>query len=125
MGLEAATLAIMALLHLTDSLGGGLRSFSALDAGVAEAVICLVLYFGAARLMRGAPRARAVAIASTAFAIVGFTSGVGATVRGGDALDIAYHLTMLPLLLLTLRALLRTADKKKSTSVNYLERSLT
>ena len=84
MGLESATLAVMAFLHLTSSLGGGLKSFSAPDAGVAEAVICIVLTYGAVRLFRGAPRARGVAIASTAFAIVGFVIGLGATVGGAE-----------------------------------------
>lgn len=124
MGLEATTLAVMALLHLTSSLGAGLDSFSAPDAGVAEAVICIVMAYGAARLMRGAPRARGVAIASTALAIVGFVIGLGETVRGGDAIDIAYHVTMLPLLVLTLRALVRR-PAQGTTPVNRLERSLT
>ncbi len=115
----------MALLHLTSSLGAGLDSFSAPDAGVAEAVICIVMAYGAVRLMRGAPRARGVAIASTAFAIVGFVIGLGETVRGGDALDIAYHVTMLPLLVLTLRALVRRPAQATTTPVNRLERSLT
>ena len=125
MGLEAATLAAMALLHLTSSLGAGLDSFSAPDAGVAEAVICIVMAYGAVRLMRGAPRARGVAIASTALAIVGFVIGLGETVRGGDAIDIAYHVTMLPLLVLTLRALVRRPAQGTTTPVNRLERSLT
>jgi peptidoglycan/LPS O-acetylase OafA/YrhL len=125
MGLEALTLAVMALLHLTSSLGGGLNSFSAPDAGVAEAVIGIVLAYGAVSLMRGAPRARAIAIASTALAIVGFVIGLGSTLRGGDAGDIAYHVTMLPLLVLTLRALVRRPAQDTTTPVNRLERSLT
>lgn len=125
MGLEAATLAVMAVLHLTGSLGVGLKSFSSLDAGVAEAVICVVLAYAASRLMRGEPRARIVAIASTAFAIVGFAIGIGTTVRGGDAIDIAYHVTMLPLLLLTLRALMRRPPRRPGITETYLERSLT
>ena len=125
MGLEALTLAVMAFLHLASSLGGGLNSFSAPDAGVAEAVICVVLAYGALRLMRGASRARAIAMASTALAIVGFVIGLGSTLRGGDAVDIAYHVTMLPLLVLTLRALLRRPANETTTPVNRLERSLT
>lgn len=120
MDLEAATLAIMALLHLTGSVVG-----SSVDAGVAEAVICAVLMYGAARLMRGAPRARGVAIASVAFAIVGFAIGLGETVRGANAIDVAYHVTMLPLLALTLRALVRRVPRDKTTPVNYFQRSLT
>jgi hypothetical protein len=125
MALEAATLAAMALLHLSGSLGGGLTSFSAPAAGIAEAVICVVLTYGASRLIRGGPRARAAAIASTTFAIAGFAIGLSATVGGGDALDIAYHVTMLPLLVLTLWALLRRAPRAENTRVNHLKRSLT
>lgn len=123
--LEAATLAAMSLLHLTGSLGAGLQSFSASSAGIAEAVICVVLAYGASRLMRGAPRARAVAVASMIFAILGFAIGLRATIGRGDAIDIAYHVTMLPLLVLTLWALLRRAPRTVTTHVNHLERSLT
>ena len=125
MGLEAATLAVMALLHLAGSLGGSLSSFSAPDAGVAEAVIFIVLAYGATGLMKGKPRARAVAIAATVFAIAGFVVGLSETVRGGQALDIAYHVTMLPLLALTLRALMRRRVQATNAPVNPLERSLT
>lgn len=125
MGLQATTLAVMALLHLSSSLGGGLNSFSAPEAGIAEAVIGIVLAYGAARLMRGVPRARAIAIAATVFAIAGFIVGLGETIRGAGAIDIAYHVTMLPLLGLTLRALVRRPAHRTNTPVNRLERSLT
>lgn len=125
MGLEAAALAVMALLHLAGSLGGSLSSFSAPDAGLAEAVICIVLAYGANGLIKGKPRARAVAIAATVFAIAGFVVGLGETVRGGQPLDIAYHVTMLPLLALTLRALVRRPAQGTNTPVNPLEGSLT
>lgn len=125
MGLEAATLAAMALLHIAGSLGGSLSSFSAPDAGIAEAVICIVLAYGATGLMKGRPRARAVAIAATVFAIAGFVVGLAETVRGGQALDIAYHVTMLPLLALTLRGLVRRPLQGTNTPINSLERSLT
>ncbi len=39
--------------------------------------------------------------------ILGFIVGLYLTVQGGDAIDLAFHATMLPLLLLTLLALLR------------------
>lgn len=125
MELEAATLAVMAVLHLAGSFGGSLRSFSAPEAGVAEAVICLVLAYGATGLMRGRPRARAVAIAAVVFAIAGFVVGLGETVRSGQALDIAYHVTMLPLLALTLSALARRPARDTGTPINPVERSLT
>jgi hypothetical protein len=125
MGLEAATLAVMAVVHLAGSLGGSLSSFSAPDAGIAEAVICLVLAYGATGLMKAGPRARAAAIAALVFAIAGFVVGLGETVTGGQPLDIAYHVTMLPVLALTLRAVARRPAQGTNTPVNSLERSLT
>src|SRR5262249_31399218 len=73
-------------------------------AGTAEAVIGAVLLLGALALVR---KRRNAAIAATAFAIVGFLVGLSFTLRGGDGVDVAYHATMLPILLLTLLALLR------------------
>ena len=108
MAFEATTLAIMSFLHLDDVLTGGSRPFQQTDAGVAEAVIGLALVYGAASLVRNPPRARRVATATTGFAIAGFVVGLSFTIRGGDAIDIAYHATVLPLLLLTLAALLRS-----------------
>ena len=46
-------------------------------------------------------------LAALPFAIVGFLIGLSFTIRGGDAIDIAYHATVLPLLPLTLAVLLR------------------
>jgi hypothetical protein len=77
------------------------------DAGIAEALICVALACGAISLVRDRVRGRGVAQGTVAFAIVGFLIGLSFTVRGGDAIDIAYHATVLPLLLLTPAALLR------------------
>jgi hypothetical protein len=103
-GLEAATLAIMSILHLTGILAGGTRPFRPTDAGIAEVVICGVLLGGAAALVRDPLRGRLIALAALAFAIVGVIVGLSFTVRGGDAIDIAYHATLLPVLLITLLA---------------------
>ena len=103
----AATLAVMSFLHLSGILGGGTKSFNPSGAGVAEAVICLVLSYGATGLLRTWPRAQKVALAATGFAIVGFIIGLRFTLEGGEAIDIAYHLSVLPVLLVTLIALLR------------------
>jgi hypothetical protein len=102
-GLEAATLAIMSVLHLTGTLAGGTRPFRPTDAGIAEAVMCGVLLAGAAALALH-PRGQAIALAALAFAIIGVIVGLGFTVRGGDAIDVAYHATLLPLLLITIVA---------------------
>jgi hypothetical protein len=103
----AATLAAMSFLHLSGTLAGGTKPFDRSDAGVAEAVICLALGCGAAGLLRTWPRGQTVALAATGFAIAGFLVGLRFTLEGGDAIDIAYHLSVLPILLITLIALLR------------------
>ena len=107
MGLEALTLAVISALHLSGVLGGGTKPFNPAAAGTAEAVIGVVLVLGALALGRDTARGRAAAVAATAFAIVGFLVGLSFTLRGGDAIDVAYHAVMLPLLLLTMAALLR------------------
>jgi hypothetical protein len=109
MGLEAASLAVMSSLHLTGTLAGGSKPFQANDAGIAEALICLALNAGAAAIARRWPNARAIALGTVAFAILGFLIGLNFTARGGDAIDIAYHATVLPLLLLTLFLVWRQA----------------
>jgi hypothetical protein len=103
-GLEAATLAVMSALHLTGILAGGTRPFRPTDAGVAEAVISGVLLGGAVALVRHPLRGRLIALAALAFAILGVIAGLGFTVRGGDTIDVAYHATLLPVLLITLGA---------------------
>jgi hypothetical protein len=104
MGFEALTLAIISPLHLSGVLGAGAKPFNPTAAGTAEAIIGAVLLIGALALVSNR---RNVAIAATAFAIVGFLVGLSFTFGGGTAIDIAYHATMLPLLLLTLLVLLR------------------
>ena len=107
MGAVATSLAVMSGLHLSGTLGGGTRPFDPSGAGIAEAVICLALGYGAIRFLRQRPGAHAVALATTGFAIVGFLIGLGFTLGGGGAIDIAYHAVMLPLLLFTMVAVLR------------------
>jgi TctA family transporter len=107
MGAVAASLAVMSGLHLSGTLGGGTRPFDPSGPGIAEAVICLVLGYGAIPLLRQRPGADAVALATTGFAIVGFVIGLGFTLGGGGLIDIAYHLSALPILLIALVALVR------------------
>ena len=105
--LQASTLAVMSVLHLTGILAGGTRPFNRTDAGIAEAVICAVLIGGAAALSLDPLRGRAIARATVGFAILGVIAGLNFTIQGGDAIDVAYHATLLPLLLVTLAALWR------------------
>jgi RND superfamily putative drug exporter len=102
MGLEAASLAAMSSLHLTGTLAGGVKPFQPSQAGIAEALICLVLTAGSVTLARARSARRGVALVAVAFAILGFIVGLNFTIQGGDAIDIAYHATVLPLLLVTL-----------------------
>jgi hypothetical protein len=110
--LEASTLAIMSVLHLTGILAAGTRPFNRTHAGIAEAVICVVLIGGAAALARDSLSGRAIASGTVGFAILGVIAGLNFTIQGGDAVDIAYHATLLPLLLITLAALLRGASAR-------------
>lgn len=111
MGAIAGTLAVMSFLHLSGILGGGGKPFEHDNAGIAEAVICVVLGYGATALVRRGSRARPVALAATGFAIVGFLVGLSFTLAGGSAIDVAYHLSVLPLLLLILLGLTRSRDR--------------
>lgn len=75
-------------------------------AGVAEAVIAAALVLRAIGFARRQQRRRTGAQVAVGFAIVGFVLGLTITIPGGSAIDIAYHLTVLPLLVLTLFLLL-------------------
>jgi hypothetical protein len=109
---EAATLIVASTFHLSgaDQVGG--TPFSPNRAGVAEAIIAVVLLAGVVAFRRGARR---LAIASVAFAIAGFLIGLSMAVRGGAALDIAYHAVMLPILLLTLAQLAHAQARAAQT----------
>ena len=99
MGLEAVTLAVFATLHLTGALRIGAGNSD--GAGMAEALICIALAAGAAALLRSPERGRRSALAAVAFAIFGFLVGLTFTISGGDAIDLAYHVAMLPVLVAT------------------------
>jgi uncharacterized membrane protein len=107
MGFAATTLAAMSSLHLTGTLSGGPEPFNRTHAGIAEALICVALSAGATMLLRRSPHARGAALASVVFAIFGFIVGLNFTIRAGEAIDVAYHATLLPLLLVTLATLWR------------------
>jgi hypothetical protein len=49
--------------------------------------------------------ARAVASGALAFAVFGFVVGLSTTIQGGAAVDVSFHVVMLPLLVATLVAL--------------------
>jgi hypothetical protein len=98
---EAATLAVMTTLHLSGALAGGSKPFSAPHAGVSEAIIGAVLLVGAAAVFGHRANARGMAVAATVFAIAGFIVGLSFTLQGGGGIDVAYHVVLLPILVLT------------------------
>ena len=99
-----ATLVVFSTLHLTGVVNGGKPPHGVNRAGIAEAIIAVALIAGALALVRGR---RGIAIGAIIFAIAGFGVGLSMTAREGAAGDIAYHVTMLPILLFTLVATFR------------------
>jgi uncharacterized membrane protein YphA (DoxX/SURF4 family) len=91
MAFEALTLAAISPVHLIEGSSG---------AGIPEGLICIALLIGLAR--------ERAALPAVAFAIFGFLVGLRFTIGGGSALDLAYHATMLPVLIATAVMLMRT-----------------
>ncbi|MEA2535113.1 MAG: hypothetical protein QOJ93_2924 [Actinomycetota bacterium] len=109
MAFVAATLAVAAFVHLAGYTPAGSKPpFDASPAGVAEAIIGVVLASAAIAVLRSSSRAWPVAVAATSFAIFGFLVGLSITARGGDVPDVIYHVTMLPVLIVSLILLVRT-----------------
>ncbi len=93
MTLEAASLMVVSSVHLSRSKP---------DAGIGEAVVCAVLACGAVAVYRAMPSWRSAALGTVGFAIAGFLLGLSVTSRGNSMGDLAYHGTVLPLLVCTL-----------------------
>jgi len=102
----ALSLFVASAVHLFGHVQGRAGIYHADDAGIAEALIGVVLAAGAAVMARSPGRARAVGLAATGFAIAGFGVGLTITAEGGHAPDIAYHVTVLPILIATFIVLL-------------------
>lgn len=112
---EAASLAVASSLHLGGLVDGRAKSFDPDAAGLAEAAIGVVLLVGALVMLRDPRRARTAGIAANAFALVGFLIGISETATGGHAPDIAYHATVIPLLVISLVVLLRRRSLEQAT----------
>jgi hypothetical protein len=106
-GVIAVSLAVTSGLHLSGLLDGRAAPFDADHAGIAEALIGVVLAVAAAGLARSGRGARQLGLYGFGFAIAGFGVGLSMTSRGGHWPDIAYHLTVLPLLIGCFLVLLR------------------
>jgi len=103
---EAASLLVMSAIHL---------SRSERNSGIPEAIICVVLAVGAAMVYRGTPRWREIALGTVGFAIAGFLLGLSFTAGGGDVANLAYHATVLPVLIATFIIALRVRELPTTT----------
>jgi peptidoglycan/LPS O-acetylase OafA/YrhL len=112
----AVSLAVVSPLHLTGAIRGGSKPYDPTDAGIAEAVIGIVLAGGAAALLLSPHRGRRAALAATGFAILGFILGLTFTLRGGTAFDVVYHATILPVLIVTAILLAPRSGAAQSSS---------
>jgi hypothetical protein len=107
----AGTLGVASSLHLAGAVHGT-APFDAEHAGIAEAIIGTVLFVGAITMHRRPDLARTVGLAATGFATIGFLVGLSFTTRGGHAPDIAYHLIVLPILVVCFAALARSGPRR-------------
>ena len=114
-GVVAASLAVASTLHLSGSVSGRAKPFNPDAAGIAEAIIGVVLALAAVALWRSRDRARALGLSALGFAIAGFCLGLSITSRGGHWPDIAYHASVLPVLTVGFVALLRAPDASATT----------
>ena len=111
---EAATFGIASYLHLDGNIPLGFTTITGEHfsrASIPEAIIGAVLAVGAAMVVVAPSRARTVALGTTGFAALGVLAGLGFVLtssRPHIANDVAYHLTMLLVLLAGLVALVRT-----------------
>jgi peptidoglycan/LPS O-acetylase OafA/YrhL len=112
---QALTLVVFATLHLSGVLRAEHTHAVSYGAGIAEATICLALLVGAGTLARSQAHGGKAALLSLAFAILGFTIGLTFTISGGNPIDVAYHATMLPVLLTTALMLTRRRRTRGAT----------
>ena len=103
----AASLGAASALHLSGRVSGS-PPFDPDHAGIAEAIIGLVLVIGAVAMVRTAGRGKRAGVVAVSFAIVGFLVGLSFTLQGGHVPDVAFHVVGLPVLVLSWIALTRT-----------------
>jgi hypothetical protein len=107
LGAVAVSLGVASALHLAGWVDGRGPAFDPDGAGIAEAVIGAVLAGCVVAMVRLPGRARGIGLAGAGFATAGFLVGLSFTARGGHWPDIAYHLSVLPVLLGSLVLLAR------------------
>lgn len=104
--LVAVSLAVQSALHLSGAIHptpGGTET----PAGIAEAVICVALLWGSSALARRGQAGYRIALWTDVFAVAGFIIGLSVTIPSGYIPDIAYHATVLPILIITVALIVR------------------
>lgn len=120
---EAATFGVASYLHLNGRIPLGFTTITGEHFGrasIPEAIIGAVLTAGAIVVAVAPGRARTAALGATGFAVLGVLAGLGFVLtssRPHIAADLAYHLTMLLVLLAGLVVLLRTGRGRPSGAV--------
>jgi peptidoglycan/LPS O-acetylase OafA/YrhL len=107
MGFVAVTLFIASALHMFGDVHGN-NTFDPNAAGIAEAIIGIVLASAAALMVQEPERARRVGMGGVGFAIAGFGVGLTRTIPSGHVWEIAYHVVVLPILIATFISLARS-----------------
>jgi hypothetical protein len=108
----AATIGIASYLHLDGRIPLGFTTISGEHfsrVSVPEAIIAAVLAAGAVIVTVAPCRARSVALGAVGFAVLGVLAGLGFALTSSPhiAADLAYHLSVLVVLLAALLALTR------------------
>jgi hypothetical protein len=104
----AVALVVASGIHLFGNVSGRSELFDAKDAGIAEAIIAVVLAAGVVGMRRARHHARTIGLATVGFAVAGFFVGLSITARAGHLPDILFHVMILPLLIASFVALLRS-----------------
>ena len=116
MALAAATLLIASAIHfgLRVPLGAVVIADPFPGAAVPELVLGILLGAGVLLRFAGWRHSRVAAIAVAAITLLGTVYGMTVTLRGARTGDIAYHLALLLMLLVTLVLLWRVPSEQES-----------
>lgn len=116
MAVAAVTFWIASAIHFGARIPLG---FTTLDdpfpgAAIPEAIIGVVVAFGVLAIAVRWPANWGIAIGTTSFAIVGTLFGLSVTLGSGRSADVAYHVSVLVLLFVTLGVLLVSRRKAQA-----------
>jgi hypothetical protein len=114
MSVASVTLAVASLLHfgVAVPLGAATIHDPFRGAAIPEAIIAVVIGSGAVIVLTRRSAAWWLALATTLFALLGTIYGLTVTVSRGEAGDIAYHVSLLAVLVATVSLLLLPGGRR-------------